>query len=77
MVLISTTTFILQTLPELQDDSEYPTMVKALRITDQVAIGFFTIEYLVRLLNSPKKLKFIIKYELNLFFMRIVVNLFC
>ena len=61
MVLISTTTFILQTLPELQDDGEYPIMVKALNITDKVAIGFFTIEYLMRLLNSPKKFKFLIR----------------
>ena len=73
MVLISTTTFILQTLPELQDDDEYPIMFMALNITDKVVIGFFTIEYLVRLFNAPKKLKFLFRYELILLFMRIVI----
>ena len=76
MVLISTTTFILQTLPELQDDGEYPIIFMTLNITDKVVIGFFTFEYLVRLLNAPKKLKFLTRYELILSLIRIAIQCF-
>ena len=58
MVLISTTTFILQTQPELEDDSQYPVIYYVLTTTDTVVIVFFTIEYLIRLICCPRKIKF-------------------
>lgn len=58
VVLISTLTFILQTLPEFEDDSTYPTFVHVLEAIDETAIIFFTLEYLVRFLCAPKKCRF-------------------
>ncbi len=59
VVVISTLTFIVQTFPEFQDDngesSEYPGVVRALVVVDEMAIFFFTVEYLVRFACAPRK----------------------
>ena len=61
MVLISTTTFILQTNPELENNKEYPIVYTILTTTDTIVIVSFTIEYLIRLLCCPRKIKFFFK----------------
>ena len=58
IVLLSTFTFILQTLPELEDERYYPRVVRVLRAIDDAAVIFFTIEYLLRFACSPKKWRF-------------------
>ena len=62
MVLVSTVTFILSTFEELQRDEHgefrYPMINTCIEIIDHVVITFFTIEYLVRLVCSPRKIKF-------------------
>ena len=62
LVVISTAIFILQTLPELENDKQYPIAYAALQITDSIVMVFFTLEYLLRLVCSPRKLNFFIKY---------------
>ena len=63
MVLISTVTFIVSTIDELQTDEhgmvEFPLLLNIIGIIDHFSIGFFTIEYLMRVTCSPRKLKFI------------------
>ena len=58
VVLISTTTFVLQTLPDFEDDSKYPVFVRVLEAIDDAAVVFFTVEYLIRFICSPKKWAF-------------------
>ena len=63
MVLISTVTFIVSTIDELQTDEhgmvEFPLLLHIIGVIDHFSIGFFTIEYLMRVICSPKKVKFI------------------
>ena len=63
MVLISTVTFIVSTIDELQTDEhgmvEFPLLLQIIGVIDHFSIGFFTIEYLMRVTCSPRKLKFI------------------
>ena len=52
VVLISTLTFVLGTFPEfqVQEDAsvaEYPLAVTIMSIIDNIAVGFFLIEYVV------------------------------
>jgi len=58
-VVISTLTFIIQTFPEFQTDadgqSEYPEVVTALELIDELSIFFFTLEYSVRFTCAPRK----------------------
>ena len=62
MVLISTVTFIVSTIEELQEDEqgrvEFPLLLKIIDVIDNITIGFFTLEYLMRLACSPRKFKF-------------------
>ena len=53
VVLISTLTFVLGTFPEFQSEEErneppeYPEAVYAMKIIDNILVGFFVIEYVV------------------------------
>ena len=53
VVLISTLTFVLGTFPEFQSEDErnappeYPEAVYAMKIIDNILVGFFVIEYVV------------------------------
>ena len=70
VVIISTITFIIQTFPEFQlkdeeDDASSAEQaekvlwaIDALVTIDELAIGFFTVEYVVRFLCSPRKWHF-------------------
>ena len=59
VVLLSTTTFVLQTLPSFEEGSdEFPLVVKALEIVDEAAVIFFTAEYLIRFICSPVRMRF-------------------
>ena len=62
MVLISTVTFIISTIDELQMDEqgqvEFPLLLYIIGVIDHISIGFFTIEYIIRLACSPRKMKF-------------------
>ena len=62
MVLVSTVTFILSTFEELQlgedGESSYPLVNRSIQAIDHFVIIFFSLEYLVRLICSPRKLKF-------------------
>ena len=57
VVILSTMTFILGTFPEVQSeeesghDPEYPEAVVAMHIIDNITVGFFLIEYVVRKSN--------------------------
>merc|ERR1719237_264598 len=63
MVLVSTITFVLATIEELQEDeegqSDYPVIVAIIALIDNFVIIFFTIEYIIRLIVCPNKTKFI------------------
>ena len=58
MVLVSTFTFILSTMEELQINpsgtSEYPVVTDVIDVIDNFVVIFFTIEYLIRLVCSPR-----------------------
>ena len=62
MVLVSTVTFILSTFEELQlgedGESRYPLVNITIEAIDQFVIIFFSLEYLVRFVCSPRKIKF-------------------
>ena len=62
MVLISTVTFILSTFEELQineaGEFRYPLVNTIIVAIDHIVITFFSIEYLVRFICSPRKLRF-------------------
>ena len=64
MVLISTTTFVLQTVPEFQENGEYPVVCTLLQVMDLSAMAFFTFEYFIRLLCCPKKIAFLTRYSM-------------
>ena len=68
-MVISTLTFIIQTFPEFQEDQkgevEYPQVVRALVVVDELAIFFFTLEYLIRFACAPRKWVFF-KNPMNL-----------
>ena len=54
VVLISTMTFVLGTFPEFQTEDpkippEYPTAVAIMGVIDNIAVGFFFLEYMVRI----------------------------
>ena len=66
VVLISTVTFVLQTLPDFEDDSKYPVFVKIIEAIDDAAVIFFTLEYLVRFMCSPYKWRFFKRFSLNI-----------
>ena len=63
MVLISTFTFIISTIDELQynekGEVEFPLLLQAINVIDVITVSFFTLEYFIRLACSPRKLKFI------------------
>ena len=63
MVLLSTITFVLSTIEELQKDedgyTEFPVIVTIIELLDNFVIVFFTMEYLVRFLICPIKSKFV------------------
>ena len=65
VVFISTVTFVLSTLEELQvtGDKEQAKseVIKLIDIVDMVAVGIFTLEYFTRLLCCPRKLKFFLQ----------------
>lgn len=64
VVLISTMTFVLGTFPEFQPESEsgvpeeYPEAVQVMAVVDNIAVGFFLIEYVVRFSCAPRKVHF-------------------
>lgn len=69
MVLVSTVTFVVSTIEELQENDqgqvEYPVVQAIIGYTDNFVVIFFTLEYFLRLVVSPRKCKFI-KGAMNL-----------
>ena len=63
MVVVSTFTFVLSTVEELQVKSsgqlDYPIVVTIIEVVDHVVVIFFTLEYLIRLTVCPRKITFI------------------
>ena len=63
MVVVSTITFILSTVEELQQDEEgnikYPNIAFTIELIDSFIVIFFTIEYFLRLVICPNKLRFL------------------
>ena len=63
MVVVSTFTFVLSTIEELQVNTEgrleYPIVVNIIEVVDQTVVIFFTLEYLIRLTVCPRKVKFV------------------
>ena len=62
MVLVSTVTFVVSTIEELQENAEgsveYPLVLAIIECIDNIVVIFFTFEYFLRLIVSPRKLKF-------------------
>ena len=62
MVLISTFTFIISTIDELQynedGEVEFPLLLQIINVIDLITVAFFTLEYFTRLACSPRKMKF-------------------
>ena len=62
MVLISTFTFIISTIDELQyneeGEVEFPLLLQIINVIDVITVIFFTAEYFLRLACSPRKMKF-------------------
>ncbi len=60
---LSTFTFILQTFPQFQDETDpsFGGVVKVIEILDTAAMIFFTLEYLLRLFCSPRTWDFFIR----------------
>ena len=58
MVLISTFTFIISTIDELQVNAEgeveLPILLQIINVIDVITIGFFSLEYLLRLACAPR-----------------------
>uniref|UniRef100_A0A1A8F0Q5 Potassium voltage-gated channel, subfamily F, member 1a n=1 Tax=Nothobranchius korthausae TaxID=1143690 RepID=A0A1A8F0Q5_9TELE len=73
-ILISSVVMCVGTIPDLQvEDSEgnlteHPT----LEVIETVCIGWFTIEYLLRLISSPNKIKFVLSFMNIIDFMAII-----
>ncbi|XP_032442020.1 potassium voltage-gated channel subfamily F member 1-like [Xiphophorus hellerii] len=73
-ILVSSVVMCVGTIPELQvEDSdgnltEHPT----LEVIETVCIGWFTIEYLLRLISSPNKIKFVLSFMNIIDFMAIM-----
>ncbi|XP_012724526.1 potassium voltage-gated channel subfamily F member 1 [Fundulus heteroclitus] len=73
-ILISSVVMCIGTIPELQvEDSEgnlteHPT----LEVIETVCIGWFTIEYILRLISSPNKIKFVLSFMNIIDFMAIM-----
>ena len=67
VVLISTLTFVLGTFPEFQSEDErnappeYPEAVYAMKIIDNILVGFFVIEYVVSSFIHSFSLQFLTK----------------
>lgn len=65
VVLISTLTFVLGTFPEFQSEDErnappeYPEAVYAMKIIDNILVGFFVIEYVVSFFIHSFSLQFL------------------
>ena len=63
MVVVSTFTFVLSTIEELQVNTEgrldYPIVVNIIEVVDHTVVIFFTLEYLIRLTVCPRKAKFV------------------
>ena len=63
MVLISTVTFIISTAEELQEDeqghTDYPTIILVIEMIDNFVIVFFSLEFVIRLVICPRKVKFL------------------
>ena len=63
MVLLSTVTFIISTADELQPDEEgnldFPLLLYVISLIDNFVVVYFTVEYLIRLIICPMKIKFI------------------
>ena len=63
MVVVSTFTFVLSTIEELQVNTEgrleYPIVVNIIEVVDHTVVIFFTLEYLIRFTVCPRKLKFV------------------
>ena len=69
MVLVSTVTFIISTIDEVQENEdgevELPLLLQVIGIIDHITIVFFTLEYIIRLICSPRKVKFM-KQPMNM-----------
>ena len=65
VILVSTITFIVSTVDELQEDEEgnqkYPQVILAIEILDVVTVLIFTVEYFTRLICSPLKCRFFMR----------------
>ena len=65
VTFVSTLTFVLSTFEELQvqenEEPSYPLVVQIIDMIDITVVAIFTIEYLTRLLCSPRRLKFFLK----------------
>ena len=63
MVVVSTITFILSTVEELQEDEEgnieYPNIAFTIELIDSFIVLFFTVEYFLRLVICPNKVRFL------------------
>ena len=63
MVLLSTVTFIISTADELQPDEEgnldFPLLLYIIGLIDNFVVVYFTVEYVIRLIICPMKMKFI------------------
>ncbi|MGY0391791.1 ion transporter [Bizionia sp. KMM 8389] len=57
LILISITTFTLETVPTLEPDTRY-----ILRIIEAVSVLIFTVEYFLRIYVADRKLKFIFSF---------------
>ena len=77
MVLLSTLTFVLATMEELQEDedgvAEFPVIVLIIQLLDNFVIIFFTVEYFLRLIVCPNKTKFI-KDAMNMVTIFVLLN---
>lgn len=73
-ILISSVVMCVGTIPDLQvEDSEGKlTEHPVLEVIETVCIGWFTIEYLLRLISSPNKIKFVLSFMNIIDFMAIM-----
>ena len=70
LVLLSTATFVISTLDEVQENDEgfveFPVLARAVNEIDRIVVIIFTVEYFFRLIISPRKVKFI-RQPMNVF----------